>query len=999
MEEQISKDVSDFEVKGKKIWDELVNDNDVRVEDVIKKAEDSLKERKMDAAGLLFDAAAKKLELRKMTLMSVGDMESLSDIVKHQLILMTKAGDAILKYLDKTEDILLFKKLDETAEKSFNEYSVALQFVRKLLVDASEIRKNVKYGAQLKDALNDADILLMKSYFKPKFNTREENVVNRKLCGRSMKEFLDANGEDVLNGDDAHDLWLILQQLDHPIYKDFLQQQIAFEQLRFPDNTLVVDPYGSACFKTIGEALDFAVKDAKFRYVRWLLGSEKGDSRTQFSILVQPEVYADDLKWKNVPKQMDIDIVGNVGVRKYTDAKGVEHPSKVVVKQTGDKLPVVKDVSPWMGLLEGLNQTLRLARLEIINESPDELRPTLFVSPGSPVEVIECLLQTAGAECVIVKGKNAQVTITGSAIDKSAKAFQVATEGRLIMKECRVEDIRGGIGEEDGLGGCDVVESGVLQVSDTCFIKTKYIFFSGNSRGIFNQCLFQGNWSKSIDTSQTGSLYKAVCLEEASRVSIQNSSFERYEVALFALKENNHVALGHSRVADSVKVGAEICDDASATLRNSEIDADLILGLFNNSKGKVTLENNTSSSKVTTRRKAAAASILVDSDSKPPTMIGPQYEIMDIACGEKEDTQTMMKRLMKEKKEEMAREKAAASPVGNAAGVAGVPAAAPASDPDCRIGCCGVPKLSAAVATKAALAVNATEVPAAVEAAPVDAPDCLKGCCGVPKGNEAAKPATAAAPEPVVPELPAAVTTKAAPVVNATEVPAAVKAAPAGASDCRKGCCDMPQATKSPKAYVAKPAMAAAPDFSAAVATEAAPAVKTPEVAAAVVASASAPDCRKGCCGVPKATTSPKANVAKPAMAAAPELKMSNFSATVAKEAAPAVETPEVAAAAVAPAGAPDCRKRCCDMPRTTKSPKASAKSQVAAALFAPVSAPSCRKGCCGTKGCVPMASPAKLAMAAAPTLVVNESASAPESDKKKKKKKKKGKGQSAPES
>ena len=42
MEEQISKDVSDFEVKGKKIWDELVNDNDVRVEDVIKKAEDSV---------------------------------------------------------------------------------------------------------------------------------------------------------------------------------------------------------------------------------------------------------------------------------------------------------------------------------------------------------------------------------------------------------------------------------------------------------------------------------------------------------------------------------------------------------------------------------------------------------------------------------------------------------------------------------------------------------------------------------------------------------------------------------------------------------------------------------------------------------------------------------------------------------------------------------------------------------------------------------------------
>ena len=85
------------------------------------------------------------------------------------------------------EDILLFKKLDETAEKSFNEYSVALQFVRKLLVDATEMRKNAKYGAKLKDALNEADILLMKSYFKPKFNTRDENVVNRKLCGRTMK--------------------------------------------------------------------------------------------------------------------------------------------------------------------------------------------------------------------------------------------------------------------------------------------------------------------------------------------------------------------------------------------------------------------------------------------------------------------------------------------------------------------------------------------------------------------------------------------------------------------------------------------------------------------------------------------------------------------------------------------------------------------------------------------------------------------------------------------
>ena len=121
----------------------------------------------------------------------------------------------------------------------------------------------------------------------------------------------------------------------------------------------------------------------------------------------------------------------------------------------------------------------------------------------------------------------------------------------------------------------------------------------------------QGDWSKSVDTTSSGSLYKAVCLEDGSRVSVQNSSFERYEVALFALKADNHVALGHSRVADSVKVGAEICDDAGATLRNNEIDADLILGLFNNSLGKVTLENNTSSAKVANRRKAAAASILV----------------------------------------------------------------------------------------------------------------------------------------------------------------------------------------------------------------------------------------------------------------------------------------------------------------------------------------------------------------------------------------------------
>ena len=184
------------------------------------------------------------------------------------------------------------------------------------------------------------------------------------------------------------------------------------------------------------------------------------------------------------------------------------------------------------------------------------------------------------------------------------------------MKECRVEDIRGGVDEEEGLGGCDVVEAGVLQVSDSSFLKAKYLFFSGGSRGIFNKCDFRGDWSKGMDTTQSGSIYKAVCLEEASKVSIQNSTFERFEVAVFALKEDNHVALGHSRVADSVKVGAEICDDAGATLRNCEIDADLILGLFNNSKGKVTLENNTCSSKVANRRKAAAASILVSVDEK-----------------------------------------------------------------------------------------------------------------------------------------------------------------------------------------------------------------------------------------------------------------------------------------------------------------------------------------------------------------------------------------------
>merc|ERR1719193_768528 len=65
----------------------------------------------MDAAGLLFDAASKKLEQRKMALISVADVDAMGDVIKNQLLYMTKAGDAVLKYLDKTEDILLFEML------------------------------------------------------------------------------------------------------------------------------------------------------------------------------------------------------------------------------------------------------------------------------------------------------------------------------------------------------------------------------------------------------------------------------------------------------------------------------------------------------------------------------------------------------------------------------------------------------------------------------------------------------------------------------------------------------------------------------------------------------------------------------------------------------------------------------------------------------------------------------------------------------------------------
>ena len=35
-------ELSDFEKKGEKIWAELVNDTNVRVEDIVKKAEDSV---------------------------------------------------------------------------------------------------------------------------------------------------------------------------------------------------------------------------------------------------------------------------------------------------------------------------------------------------------------------------------------------------------------------------------------------------------------------------------------------------------------------------------------------------------------------------------------------------------------------------------------------------------------------------------------------------------------------------------------------------------------------------------------------------------------------------------------------------------------------------------------------------------------------------------------------------------------------------------------------
>ena len=100
--------------------------------------------------------------------------------------------------------------------------------------------------------------------------------------GLKLQEFLEVNGEEILEGDDANELWLILQQLDHPLYKNFLRDQVAFEQLRFPDNALIVNPLGAACFKTISQALEFANKAAKFSDIRLQLGSE--ESRTQGSV-------------------------------------------------------------------------------------------------------------------------------------------------------------------------------------------------------------------------------------------------------------------------------------------------------------------------------------------------------------------------------------------------------------------------------------------------------------------------------------------------------------------------------------------------------------------------------------------------------------------------------------------------------------------------------------------------------------------------------------------
>ena len=72
-----------------------------------------------------------------------------------------------------------------------------------------------------------------------------------------------------------------------------------------------------------------------------------------------------------------------------------------------------------------------------------------------------------------------------------------------------------------------------------------------------------------------------------------------------------------------------------------------------NGQGKVLLEENTSSLEVEQRRQFVAATVLIDDESKPPTMIGQQYEIITMNVDKhKEDTNTMMRRMVKEKKEE-----------------------------------------------------------------------------------------------------------------------------------------------------------------------------------------------------------------------------------------------------------------------------------------------------------------------------------------------------------
>ena len=69
----------------------------------------------------------------------------------------------------------------------FQEYIVALEFIRDLLVDASRIRKSPSLSSILKEVLNQADTLLMTACLKPKFMTKDENVVNRILCETTMK--------------------------------------------------------------------------------------------------------------------------------------------------------------------------------------------------------------------------------------------------------------------------------------------------------------------------------------------------------------------------------------------------------------------------------------------------------------------------------------------------------------------------------------------------------------------------------------------------------------------------------------------------------------------------------------------------------------------------------------------------------------------------------------------------------------------------------------------